>query len=373
VKNWIKRLLAVTVLLAMLPQVALAAPAPQKLTCDKEYIVVADDWLSKLADKYYGNPLAYPAIREATSRLHATDASFAAVENPDLIEVGWKLCIPPAEQAQALLDELAVAQKVSAEPPGRLVLATTTSTRDSGLLDYILPDFQAKYNARVEVIAVGTGQALELGKNGDADVLLVHARAKEDGFVADGNGVNRQDVMYNDFIIVGPPGDPAGIRGMTDAAAAFAKLAQTGNRFISRGDDSGTHTKEKAVWKAANIEPKGDWYISAGQGMGAVLTMANEQLAYTLSDRATYLARTKEGIDLVILVEGDPVLFNPYGVIAVNPAKHPDVNYDLAKKFIEWITSVETQKLISSFGVKEFGQSLFTPDSELWRQSQGTK
>ena len=371
-KNWIKRLLAVTVLLAMLPQVALAAPAPQKLTCDKEYIVVADDWLSKLADKYYGNPLAYPAIREATSRLHATDASFAAVENPDLIEVGWKLCIPPADHAQALLDELAVTQKVAAEPPGRLVLATTTSTRDAGLLDYILLDFQAKYNARVEVIAVGTGQALELGKNGDADVLLVHARAKEDAFVADGNGVNRQDVMYNDFIIVGPSNDPDGIRGMKDAAAAFAKLAQTGSRFISRGDDSGTHTKEKEIWKAASIEPKGDWYISAGQGMGAVLTMANEQLAYTLSDRATYLARAQNGIDLVVLVEGDPVLFNPYGVIAVNPAQHSNVNYDLAMKFIEWITSVETQKLIGSFGMKEFGQPLFTPGSELWRSTQET-
>ncbi len=363
-KNWTKLLLVAAVLLVMLPVPAVAAPALQGLTCGREYVIVADDWLSKLADKYYGNPLAYPAIQEATNQMHATDASFAAIENPDRIEVGWKVCILPADQAQALLDKLAAGQKVAAQPPGRLVLATTTSTEDSGLLDYILPDFEAKYNAGVEVIAVGTGQAMELGKNGDADVLLVHARAQEDAFVADGYGVNRKDVMYNDFIIVGPANDPAGIKGMKDAAAAFAKLAQTGSRFISRGDNSGTHTKEKAVWKAANVEPKGDWYVSAGQGMGSVLTMANEQLAYTLSDRATYLARTKEGIDLVILVEGDPALFNPYGVITVNPKLHPNVNYDLAMKFTEWITSAETQKLIGSFGVKEFGQPLFIPDAK---------
>ncbi len=253
--------------------------------------------------------------------------------------------------------------------PGRLVLATTTSTDDSGLLAYILPYFEAEYNARVEVIAVGTGQALELGKNGDADVVLVHARSKEDAFVADGYGLNRQDVMYNDFVIVGPADDPAGIGGMTDAAAAFARLAETRSLFVSRGDDSGTHTKEKKIWSVAGLEPEGDWYVSAGQGMGAVLTMADEQQAYTLSDRGTYLARTLEGTDLVILVEGDPILFNPYGVIAVNPKLHPNVNYDLAMQFIEWLTSVETQKLIESFGVAEFGQPLFVPNSESWRAS----
>jgi len=154
---------------------------------------------------------------------------------------------------------------------------------------------------------------------------------------------------------------------MTDAATAFAGLAETGSLFVSRGDDSGTHTKEKAIWAKAGIEPAGDWYISAGQGMGAVLTMANEQLAYTLSDRATYLARTLEGIDLEVLVEGDPILFNPYGVIAVNPELHPDVNYDLATQFIEWLTCVETQELIGNFGLSEFGQPLFVPDSEAWR------
>lgn len=366
-KNWIRPVLIAAVLLLMLPATAGATPASQAVTCDQEVTVVADDWLSKLADKFYGNILAFPAIREATNRMHAIDESFAFVENDDLIEVGWKLCVPPADQAQALLEELATGQSAASEPPGRLVLATTTSTENSGLLAYILPDFETKYNARVEVIAVGTGQALELGKNGDADVVLVHARAKEDAFVAEGYGVNRQDVMYNDFIIVGPPDDPAGVRGMTDVAASFARLAESGSPFISRGDDSGTHTKEKAIWAKAGIEPEGDWYISAGQGMGAILTMADEQLSYTLSDRATYLARTLEGIDLVILVEGDPMLFNPYGVIAVNPELHPNVNYGLATQFIEWFTSVETQKLIGGFGVAEFGQPLFVPDSEPWR------
>lgn len=365
-RNWIQLVLVLAMLLAM-PAIAVAAPKSQDLTCDEVYIVLKDDWLSKLADKYYGNPLTYPAIRAATNRLQSSDSNFAFIENDDLIEVGWQVCIPPAAQAQALLDELAAGQSVASQPPGRLVLATTTSTEDSGLLAYILPGFEAEYNARVEVIAVGTGQALELGENGDADVVLVHARAKEDAFVAGGYGLDRQDVMYNDFVVVGPPDDPAGIRGMADAAAAFARLAETASPFVSRGDDSGTHTKEKAIWAKAGIQPEGDWYISAGQGMGAVLTMANEQLAYTLSDRATYLARTLEGIDLAILVEGDPILFNPYGVIAVNPERHPNVNYDLATQFIQWLTSVETQKLIGGFGVAEFGQPLFTPDSEAWR------
>ncbi|GAB4410390.1 MAG: substrate-binding domain-containing protein [Anaerolineae bacterium] len=251
----------------------------------------------------------------------------------------------------------------------RLILATTTSTEDSGLLEYILPDFETKYNANVDVIAVGTGQALQLGQNGDADVLLVHARAREDQFVADGYGTARYDVMFNDFVIVGPAADPAGIRGMADAAAAFARIAETGSPFVSRGDDSGTHTKEQAIWAAAGITPAGDWYVSAGQGMGEVLTMSEEMGAYTLSDRATYAARQANGLTLEILVEGDPVLFNPYGVIPVNPQKHPNVNAELAQAFAEWITSLETQELIASFQVN--GQTLFTPDSEAWRAAHG--
>jgi len=253
--------------------------------------------------------------------------------------------------------------------PQRLILATTTSTADSGLLDVILPDFEERYNAEVDVIAVGTGQAIEMGEAGDADVLLVHSRAREDAFVAEGHGVERLAVMYNDFIIVGPAEDPAGIRGMTDAVAALTQIATQEATFISRGDDSGTHTKELALWESAGITPEGDWYVSAGQGMGDVLRMSDEQQAYTLSDRATYLALLAEELSLEILVEGDPALFNPYGVIAVNPETHPGVNYELAQQFVDWITAVETQTMIADY--QQYGQSLFTPDSEAWRAAQG--
>ncbi len=231
----------------------------------------------------------------------------------------------------------------------------------------ILPEFEKANNVKVKVIAVGTGQAIELGERGDADIILVHARASEDKFVADGHGINRRDVMYNDFIIIGPESDPAEIEGMTDAAAAFKAIAQAQAPFISRGDNSGTHTKEKVIWEKAELEPGGDWYISAGQGMGEVLTMAEEQQAYTLADRATYLAR-REGLSLPILVEGDEMLFNPYGIIPVNPEKHPQVKYELAEKFAEWIISVETQRKIGEY--KKYGEILFYPDSEEWHQSQ---
>jgi tungstate transport system substrate-binding protein len=268
---------------------------------------------------------------------------------------------PPAAEAPPATEES------QAEGPQRLILATTTSTADSGLLDYILPDFEAKHNAEVDVIAVGTGQAIAMGEAGDADVLLVHARAREDAFVEAGHGTARYDVMYNDFVIVGPAEDPAGIAGKTSAAEAFAALAASEAPFVSRGDDSGTHTKEQAIWAEAGIEPEGDWYLSAGQGMGAVLTMSDEQGSYTLSDRATYLAMKAEGLGLDILVEGDPVLFNPYGVIPVNPAQHPGVNNTLAEQFAAWITSVETQELIASFVVN--GEQLFYPDSQQWREA----
>lgn len=272
--------------------------------------------------------------------------------------------VQPQEESPTELDEA---------PSGvRLILATTTSTRDSGLLDYILPDFQNESGVTVDVVAVGTGQALQLGEDGNADVLLVHARSLEDEFMAAGHGVRREDVMYNDFVIVGPPDDPAGIMGMNDAAAAFTKIAEAQAPFVSRGDDSGTHTKEKAIWQTAGITPEGDWYISAGQGMGAVLTMADEQQAYTLSDRATYLARTLEGTDLVIAVEGDPILFNPYGVIAVNPAKNDQINNALANQFIDWLVSLPVQEKIATFGVTEFGSPLFVPDSPAWREAHGS-
>lgn len=250
-----------------------------------------------------------------------------------------------------------------------LTLATTTSTDDSGLLDYLLPEFEQRYHCKVDVVAVGSGQAIKLGQDGNCDVLLVHSPDAERKFVAEGYGINRLDVMYNDFVLVGPASDPAGIRGMTNAAEAFKKIAQAGATFISRGDESGTHVKEKTIWKQAGLTPEGPWYLSVGQGMGAVLNMASEQQAYTLTDRGTYLAM-RDHLALEVLVEGDPILRNPYGVIAVNPQKHPKVKADLARKFQEWLTSVETQKRIAEFGRDKYGQSLFIPDSEAWRQAQ---
>ncbi len=247
---------------------------------------------------------------------------------------------------------------------GELVLATTTSTYDSGLLDAILPDFENKTGYKVSVLAVGTGQALALGAAGDADVLLVHAREREDQFVADGNAPYRRDVMYNDFVIIGPADDPAGIKGMKTAADAFAQLAKPQSLFVSRGDDSGTHIKEQKIWQMAGIEPGGDWYQSAGQGMGAVLNIANEQQAYTMSDRSTYLARLAEGLELVIMVEEDPSLFNPYGVLPINPELATGINADGALAFVDWITSEGAQTLIAEFGIETYGKPLFFPNAQ---------
>jgi tungstate transport system substrate-binding protein len=344
--------------LALLPAAVMAAPPTQAE--GQTYTIQKDDWLSKIAEKEYGDPLAYPAIVHFNNLQAQEDSTFAAIDDPDLIEVGWTIYIPPAEEAAAYL------QGMSGEMQ-TLILATTTSTEDSGLLDFILPGFESTYNAQVDVIAVGTGQALKLGEDGNADVLLVHARALEDAFMEAGHGVRREDVMYNDFVIVGPAADPAGIQGLTNAAEAYQKIAGVQATFVSRGDESGTHTKEKAIWTAAGIDPAGDWYLSSGQGMGAVLTLADEQQAYTLSDRATYLARTLEGTELEILMEGDPILFNPYGVIAVNPDKGSHIQAGLANTFIDWLISVPAQETISQFGVAEFGSPLFTPDSAPWR------
>jgi tungstate transport system substrate-binding protein len=255
--------------------------------------------------------------------------------------------------------------------PQVLRLATTTSTDNSGLLDAILPDFEAKYNARVDVVAVGTGQAIALGEAGDADVILVHARSREDEFVAAGHGSERFDVMYNDFVIVGPAGDPAGIQGLSLAQDALAAIADAEATFASRGDDSGTHTKEKALWAAAGFpaEPTGEWYKSLGQGMGDTLRFANESNAYTMSDRGTFLALQENLPDLVVLVGGnsiaeneDEALFNPYGVIPVNLDKG-NIAYELAQDFAAWLTSAETQAKIGEFGRDTFGQPLFYPDA----------
>jgi tungstate transport system substrate-binding protein len=238
----------------------------------------------------------------------------------------------------------------------RLKLSTTTSTDNSGLLDALLPAFEQKYDCKVDIIAVGTGKAIKLAVAGDVDVTMVHARSKEDKFVAGGNGVNRRDVMYNDYVVLGPKNDPAGIKSAKTAAEAFAKLATAKVKFISRGDDSGTHTMEKSLWKAAGVTPIGEWYVEAGQGMGNVITMANELQGYTISDRGTFVAY-RDKVELPVLFAGDPTLFNPYGVIAVNPKLHPHVNYELAMSFIAFLTSPEGQKIIADF--RKNGQPLF--------------
>lgn len=251
-----------------------------------------------------------------------------------------------------------LATLASAPAQTRLKLATTTSTYDSGLLDVLLPPFEKRHAVKVDVIAVGTGQALKLAENGDVDVVLVHARNLEDRFVVEGFGVNRRDVMYNDFVIAGPETDPAGIAGLTDAAEAVARIARRQTLFLSRGDGSGTHQKEKALWAKARIQPAGVWYLETGQGMGATLRMADERRGYCLVDRGTLLA-FKDKIDLVVLTENDPVLYNPYGIIAVNPKRWPHVKYDLAMALIAWVTSPEGQRIIA--GYKRNGQVLFKP------------
>lgn len=241
-----------------------------------------------------------------------------------------------------------------------LRLATTTSTENSGLLRAILPKFEQSRGYKVLVISVGTGKAMKLGENGDVDVLLVHSRPDEDRFVAQGHGVNRRDVMYNDFVLVGPRDDPAGIRGGRDVLAALRRILAARSAFVSRGDDSGTDKMEKGYWAAIGARPEPRQYLSAGQGMGEVLTMAGQLGAYTLADRATYGAyRARTPLD--ILVEGDARMFNPYGVIAVNPARHPEVNARGAREFIDWITGAEGQRAIAEFRVND--EQLFFPSA----------
>lgn len=243
-----------------------------------------------------------------------------------------------------------------------LKLATTTSTATSGLLDYLLPKFEAKCGCKVNVIAVGTGKALKLGEDGNVDVVLVHARPAEDAFVAAGHGVDRRDVMYNDFVLIGPNNDPAGIRNQKDVLEAMKRIATRQWKFVSRGDDSGTDQMERSYWKALNIQPAGQrWYFSAGQGMGEVLMMSGEMRAYTLTDRGTYIS-FKDKIGLPILMQGDARMFNPYGIIAVNPKKYPKSNYQGATELINWITSPDGQKLIGDFKVG--GEQLFTPSAK---------
>jgi tungstate transport system substrate-binding protein len=242
-----------------------------------------------------------------------------------------------------------------------LTLASTTSTLDSGLLDVLIPPFEKKFACTVKVIAVGSGQAMRLARDGNADVLLVHDREAEEKFVAEGFGLERLDVMHNDFVLVGPAADPAAVRGLK-AADAFHKIAAVGAAFASRGDDSGTHKKELKLWQAAGFKPGGPWYLESGSGMEATLRIASEKGAYCLVDRATWLSHRQESDALAILAEGDALLYNPYSVIVVSPARFPWLNTGLARSFAAFIRSDEGQAIIRDYGRKAFGSTLFFPD-----------
>jgi len=256
------------------------------------------------------------------------------------------------------------AVSVSAET--RIRCASTTSTQNSGLFDYILPIFEKKTGIKIDVVAVGTGAAIEIGRRGDADLVFCHAKDLELKSVKEGYFVNRHDVMYNDFVIIGPDNDPAKIKGIKSADKAFKKIAKNSTTpFVSRGDNSGTHTKELSIWKKAGIEPKGQkWYLEVGQGMEKTQRIANEKRAYTLTDRGTWLAtKDKDKLEMIIVLEGDPILFNQYGVMAVNPQKHKHVKYKESMEFVNWLISKEGQQAIGSFKDKN-GNPLFIPNAK---------
>lgn len=273
--------------------------------------------------------------------------------------------------AAALIMFAAGFNQSASAAPKNIILATTTSTQDSGLLDYLIPVFEKESGYMVKTIAVGSGQAMAMGAKGEADVLLVHSPDAEKKFMSDGNGSSRRLVMHNDFIVVGPPADPDGIRKSGSVAEAFRKISQSNALFLSRGDNSGTHAKEKLLWKAAKTTPEGTkWYQQTGLGMGQTLNVAAEKKGHTLTDRATYLA-LKKGLGLEILVEGDTHLLNIYHVIEVNPAKWPKVNKAGAKAFADFMVSKKTQESIGGFGVPKFGAPLFFPDAGKKPESLG--
>jgi tungstate transport system substrate-binding protein len=276
----------------------------------------------------------------------------------------WNLAARLGAALAAVL--LAALSPARAEDPARtIILATTTSTQDSGLLDALLPIFEKETGYVVKTISVGSGQAMAMGRRGEADVLLVHSPADELKLVEEGVGVNRRLVMHNDFVLVGPPADPAGLRGGHATAEAASKIAAAKSLFLSRGDNSGTHAREKAIWKAAGVNPEGQpWYQQTGLGMGETLNVASEKGGYTLADRGTLLARGRSApLALQILVEGEPLLLNVYHVIEVSPARWPKVNARGARAFADFMVSPATQRLIGSFGVEKFGAPLFTPDA----------
>ena len=276
-----------------------------------------------------------------------------------LLSLMMGACTSPTPTAAPVTE---VPQVAPANPT--IILATTTSTQDSGLLDLLVPMFQEQTGHIVQTIAVGSGEAMKMGEEGNADVLLVHAPASEVNFMEAGHGTDRFLVMHNDFIVVGPPSDPAGIKSMSSASDALKAIYETGSPFITRGDDSGTHKKELALWASAELEPVGQsWYTETGQGMGASMIVASEKEAYILTDRATFLAN-QDNYQLEILVEGDNSLLNVYHVITVNPTKWPKVNYDGALAFAKFLTDPATQDVIGQFGVDKYGQPLFYPDAD---------
>ncbi|WP_053368102.1 substrate-binding domain-containing protein [Bacillus sp. FJAT-27245] len=277
---------------------------------------------------------------------------------PSVLMIAFLLVLSACSSSGTSAEKKPAENKKAAEPPQNVILATTTSTQDSGLLDVLIPVFEEKYNANVKTIAVGTGQALEMGTKGEADVLLVHAPEAEQAVVDAGNAINRKRVMYNDFIVIGPSSDPAGIKGMP-TKDAFKKLADSKAIFVSRGDDSGTHKKELGIWKSISITPAGDSYVESGQGMGPTLQIASEKQGYTLTDRATYLAQEKNLQGFEIVVEGDPHLQNIYHVMQVNPEKHGKVNAKGGEQFVEFMVDSKTQDMIEEFGKEKYGQSLF--------------
>jgi len=275
------------------------------------------------------------------------------------MQQGWIRILAAAVMAAGLGSGAAAAEEAKA-----VILATTTSTQDSGLLDAIVPVFEKQCGCRVKTIAVGSGQAMAMGRKGEADVLLVHSPADEEKLVAEGFGVNRRLVMHNDFVVLGPAADPARIRAKRSAAEAFQAIAASGSLFLSRGDNSGTHSREKGLWKAAALDPKGAWYQQTGLGMGETLNVASEKGGYLLADRGTYLARNKaRPLALEVLVQGEPLLLNVYHVIEVSPARWPKVNAAGAKAFADFLVSVPTQEVIGRFGAKEMGAPLFIPDA----------
>ena len=246
---------------------------------------------------------------------------------------------------------------------GEIILATTTSTYDSGLLDAIIPEFEENSGHTVKTVAVGTGKALQMGRDGNADLLFVHAPSAEEELVAEGYATERRLVMHNDFVLVGPASDPADIGSATTAAKALGLISGSASNWVSRGDDSGTHKMERALWASAGPEPSGDWFAETGQGMGATLRIASEKGGYTLTDRGTFLA-LREGLELQILFEGDPVLLNIYHVMLVNPERHPETNVKSARALADYVTSRKVQKTIGEFGVDKYGQPLFFPDAD---------